>query len=106
MLIETVLCPLAQKLDQDEPVGFRDVLVANSIQVDALIQLMIDKNFVTKGEYFAILHYALILEKNWNSLQLGLTKEDDQDNAYIQCLDPGSPYTEGGTGIFRLRKIN
>ena len=97
---------MAQKLDQDEPVGFRDVLVANSIQVDALILLMIDKNFVTKGEYFAKLHYALILEKNWNPLQPGLTKEDDQDNAYIQCLDPGSPYTEGGTVIFRLRKFN
>jgi uncharacterized repeat protein (TIGR04076 family) len=54
----------------------------------------------------SILHYALILEKNWNPLQLGLTKKDDQNNAYIQCLDPGQPYTEGGTVIFRLRKIN
>ena len=53
----------------------------------------------------SILHYALILEKNWNPFQLGLTKEDDQDNAYIQCLDPGQPYTEGGTVIFRLRNI-
>lgn len=48
-----MLCLLAQKIDQDEPVGFREVFVANSIQVDALIMLMIDKNFVTKGEYFA-----------------------------------------------------
>ena len=53
ILIETVLCLLAQKIDQDEPVGFREVFVANSIQVEALIMLMIDKNFVTKGEYFA-----------------------------------------------------
>jgi uncharacterized repeat protein (TIGR04076 family) len=53
----------------------------------------------------SLLHYALILEKNWNPLQLGLTKKDDQDNAYIQCLDPGQPYTDGGTVIFRITKI-
>jgi len=53
----------------------------------------------------SILYYALILEKNWNPLQLGLTKEDDQDHAYIQCLDPGQPFTEGGTVIFRIRLI-
>jgi uncharacterized repeat protein (TIGR04076 family) len=53
----------------------------------------------------SILHYALILEKNWNPFQLGLTKKDDQNNAYIQCIDPGQPYTEGGTVIFRITKI-
>lgn len=53
----------------------------------------------------SLMHYALILEKNWNPLQLGLTKKDDQDNAYIQCLDPGQPYTDGGTVIFRITKI-
>lgn len=53
----------------------------------------------------SLLHYALILEKNWNPLQLGLTKKNDQDNAYIQCLDPGQPYTDGGTVIFRITKI-
>ncbi|MBW1958993.1 MAG: TIGR04076 family protein [Deltaproteobacteria bacterium] len=52
-----------------------------------------------------ILHYVLILEHKWIPFQLGLTKEDDPDNAYIQCLDPGQPYTEGGTVIFRIRKI-
>ena len=49
-----------------------------------------------------ILHYALILEYNWCPLKLGLTKEDDQEHAYFQCLDPGEPYTNGGTVIFRV----
>jgi hypothetical protein len=40
---------LAQKLDQDELVSFREVLVANSIQVDAMVMLMIDKGFLNKG---------------------------------------------------------
>ena len=53
-----------------------------------------------------ILHYALILEYNWCSLKLGLTKEDDQDHAYFQCLDPGKPYTNGGTVIFRVKNPN
>jgi uncharacterized repeat protein (TIGR04076 family) len=51
-----------------------------------------------------ILHYALILEYNWCPLKLGLTKEQDLDHAYFQCLDPGQPYTRGGTVIFRVEK--
>lgn len=51
-----------------------------------------------------ILHYALILEYNWCPLKLGLTKENDQDHAYFQCLDPGEPFTEGGTVIFKVKK--
>ena len=43
---------MAEQLDQDELVSFRELLVANSIQVDALVVLMIDKGFFTKDEYF------------------------------------------------------
>ena len=53
-----------------------------------------------------ILHYALILEYSWCPLKLGLTKEDDQDHAYFQCLDPGEPYTRGGTVIFKTKNPN
>ncbi len=52
-----------------------------------------------------ILHYSVILEHDWCPLKLGLTTEKDQKSAYVQCLDPGPPYTEGGTVIFRFRKI-
>ena len=53
-----------------------------------------------------ILHYVLVLEYYWCPLKLGLTKKDDQDHAYIQCLDPGKPYTEGGTVIFKVKRID
>jgi len=53
-----------------------------------------------------ILHYTTILEHNWIPLTLGLTKEDDQEHAYLQCVDPGKPYTDGGTVIFSCRKID
>lgn len=52
-----------------------------------------------------ILHYALILEYNWCPLKLGLTKKNDKDNAYIQCVDPGRPYTNGGTVIFKIKNL-
>jgi len=48
-----------------------------------------------------ILHYALILEHKWIPVELGLTTEKDPDHAYLQCVDPGSPYTDGGTVVFR-----
>jgi hypothetical protein len=28
------------------------------------------------------------------------------EHAYMQCVDPGEPYTKGGTVIFECRKIN
>jgi len=52
-----------------------------------------------------ILHYALILDRAWNAVDLGLTKPEDKDHAYIQCVDPGEPYTPGGTVIFKIRRV-
>jgi uncharacterized repeat protein (TIGR04076 family) len=53
-----------------------------------------------------ILHYTTILENDWIPSKLGLTREGDEDHAYLQCVDPGEPYTDGGTVIFRCRKID
>ncbi len=46
---------MAQKLDDSELVTFKELLMANSIQVDAAIQLMIKKGFFTKEEFFDML---------------------------------------------------
>ncbi len=46
---------MAQKLDDSEIVSFKELLMANSIQVDALAQLMIRKGFITKEEFFEML---------------------------------------------------
>ncbi len=43
---------MAQKLDNSELVSFKELLMANSIQVDALAQLMIEKGFITQDEFF------------------------------------------------------
>jgi len=34
--------------------------------------------------------------------KLGLSKEEGV--AYIQCPDPGKPFTPGGTVIFKIKK--
>ena len=43
---------MARKLDDNEIVDFKELLMANSIQVDALAQLMIEKVFIKKDEFF------------------------------------------------------
>jgi hypothetical protein len=43
---------MAQKLDDNEIVTFKDLLMANSIQVDAAVQLLVEKGFFTQDEFF------------------------------------------------------
>jgi uncharacterized repeat protein (TIGR04076 family) len=50
-----------------------------------------------------LLHYVVALDDGADPVKLGLSK--DKEHAYIQCLDPGKPYTEGGTVIFECRRI-
>jgi len=35
--------------------------------------------------------------------QLGLATEEGE-KGYVQCLDPGKPYTDGGTVLFEIRR--
>jgi hypothetical protein len=44
---------MAEKLDDKELVSYEELLTANSIQVDALAQLLIEKGFITEQEFFA-----------------------------------------------------
>ena len=43
---------MAEKLDQSELVSFKELLMANSIQVDAIAQLLIEKGIITEGEFY------------------------------------------------------
>jgi len=51
-----------------------------------------------------LLHYVVALDEGADPVKLGLSK--DKEHAYVQCVDPGEPYTEGGTVIFDCRRIN
>ena len=48
----------------------------------------------------SLLHYVIALREGINPVKLGLAKKGDK--AYIQCVDPGTPYTNGGTVIFEV----
>ncbi len=43
---------MAGKLDEKELVTFKELLIANSIEVDALSQLLIQKGIITEQEFF------------------------------------------------------
>ncbi len=51
---------MAEQLDSTELVSFKELLMANSIQVDAIAQLLIEKGFFTKEEFFAMLKQVQI----------------------------------------------
>ena len=46
---------MAEKLDPDEIASFKELLISNSIQIDAVTQLLIEKGIFTKEEFFAML---------------------------------------------------
>ena len=52
-----------------------------------------------------LLHYSVALDHGVSPVELGLTKPEDRGSAYIQCVDPCEPYTDGGTAIFKCRRI-
>ncbi len=43
---------MAEKLDQDQLVSFEELLISNSVQIDAVTQLLIEKAIFTKEEFF------------------------------------------------------
>jgi uncharacterized repeat protein (TIGR04076 family) len=51
----------------------------------------------------SLLHYAVALREGVDPIKLGLSTSNSY--AYVQCPDPGEPYTEGGTVIFKCYKV-
>lgn len=80
-------------------VGDRIVIDGASIVLDRTDALCIHALSV-------ILHYAVALDEGVDPVKLGLTREEDKENAYVQCVDPWRPYTEGGTVIFRIKRVS
>jgi hypothetical protein len=46
---------MAEKLDPSELVSFKKFLMANSMQIDAVTQLLIEKGIFAKAEFFDML---------------------------------------------------
>jgi uncharacterized repeat protein (TIGR04076 family) len=52
----------------------------------------------------SILHYITALREGVDPVKLGLAKNGKK--GYVQCADPGEPYTLGGKVIFEIEKID
>ena len=52
LLIPMGILQMAQKLDENELVTFKELLMVNSIQVDALAQLLIEEGIITQEKFF------------------------------------------------------
>ena len=50
---------MAGKLDNKELVSFKEMLMANSVQVDAIAQLLIEKGLITESEFHSKLSQVL-----------------------------------------------
>ena len=44
---------MAQKLDENELVSFKELLMATSIQVDTLAQLLIEEGLISEQKFYA-----------------------------------------------------
>ncbi len=44
---------MGEQLDPKELVSFKELLMANAIQIHAAVQLLIEKGFFTEAEYFS-----------------------------------------------------
>ena len=64
---------MAERLDDKELVSFKEMLMANSIQVDALCQLLIEKGLITEEEFYAKLKdvHGQYQAKNLDAVKLG-----------------------------------
>lgn len=79
--------------------------VGDKIVIDGPKILLEETDALCVHALSTLLHYVVALEKGANPVKLGLTKPQDPEHAYMQCVDLGEPYTHGGTVIFRCRKI-
>ncbi|HUV75120.1 MAG TPA: TIGR04076 family protein [Dehalococcoidales bacterium] len=67
-------------------------------------RILLDKtDAVCIHAFSTLLHYVVALDEGADPVELGLSK--DKEYAYMQCVDPGQPYTEGGTVVFRCRRV-
>jgi hypothetical protein len=57
---------MAQALDPKELVSFKELLIANSIQVDALAQILIEEGLISQEKFIAKLKQVQADYKNRN----------------------------------------
>ncbi|MDH5376236.1 MAG: TIGR04076 family protein [Candidatus Bathyarchaeota archaeon] len=60
-------------------------------------------NSICIHAFGCVLSMIVPLSRGISFKQLGLATEEGE-KGYIQCLDPGKPYTDGGTVLFEIER--
>ena len=76
-------------------IGDRIVIEGPKIKLD-------ETDAVCTHAFASLLPYIVALRKGIKPRELGLGRGE---KAYVQCLDPGPPYTDGGTVIFEITVV-
>jgi len=67
-------------------------------------RIVVDKtDNVCIHAFGCMLSMIVPLNRGISFKQLGLATEEGE-KGYIQCLDPGKPYTDGGTVLFEIKR--
>ena len=77
--------------------------VGDKMTIDGAKILLDKTDAICTHALSTLLHYVVALDEGADPVKLGLSR--DKDHAYMQCVDPGKPYTEGGTVIFDCYRI-
>ena len=77
--------------------------VGDRVVIDGPRILLDRTDAVCVHAFSTLLHYVVALDEGADPVKLGLSK--DGEHAYMQCVDPGKPYTEGGTVVFQCRRV-
>jgi len=75
--------------------GDRIVIEGPSVKLD-------ETDAICTHAFASLLPYIVALRKGIKPSELGLGRGE---KAYVQCLDPGPPYTDGGTVIFEITVV-
>ena len=62
---------MTQRLDDKELVTFKEMMFSDSIQVDALAQLLVEKGVITENEFHAKLRDVMIEYESKGKEKLG-----------------------------------
>lgn len=77
--------------------------VGDKIVIDGPRIVLDETDAVCIHALSSLLHYVVALDEDVDPRKLGLSKE--RNSAYIQCVNPGEPYTSGGRVIFKCYQI-
>ena len=77
--------------------------IGNKMTIEGARILLDKTDAICTHALSTLLHYVVALDEGADPVKLGLSK--DKERAYMQCVDPGEPYTEGGTVIFECCRI-